>query len=302
MSAPLLRSAGSRLAGDALALGDLEAQGPRLVLVGDFGPLFELLTGRRRLADGQLELAGTPAEGAAARGEVGVLLRESVLPPSWTLREILIESAALRGAGLLQAPRQARRALDALGLGPHARKRLSRLGPVEQRAAGVACALIGDPPVVALEQPFAGLEPSAQSALAVLLERALAGRRMLASIAAVPGSPSEDALAASSDELLIVSDRRLVARAPFHELGASARSYRVTVKRSGDGLLSRLAEAGYEVRRMPSADVTTLLVTDPGELGTLPLFGAALAEGAPIVELVASGPVGAALAHDAAGA
>ena len=301
MSAPLLRSEGSRIAGDALALGSLVAQGPRLVLVGDWSPLFELLTGRRHLADGLLEIAGQPAEGAAARGEVGVLSSDQLLPPSWTLRDLLIESAALRGAGLFESSRQARRALAALGLAPQAKKRVSRLGPVEQRAAAVACALIGDPPVVALEQPFAGLEPSAQSALAALLERALAGRSVLSSVAALPGSPSEDGLAASSDELLIVSDRRLVARTRFRELGARARSYRVTVRRPGDGLLSRLAEAGYEVRRMLTADVTTLLVTDPGGLGTLPLFGAALAEGTPIVELVPTGPVGMA-SRDAAGA
>ena len=98
-----------------------------------------------------------------------------------------------------------------------------------------------------------------------------------------------------------MSDRRLVARTRFRELGARARSYRVTVRRPGDGLLSRLAEAGYEVRRMLTADVTTLLVTDPGGLGTLPLFGAALAEGTPIVELVPTGPVGMA-SRDAAGA
>ena len=121
-------------------------------------------------------------------------------------------------------------------------------------------------------------------------------------VAALPGSPGEDALAASSDELLIVSERRLVARTRFGELGARARSYRVSVRRAGDGLLSRLAEAGYEVRRMLTAEVTTLWVTDPGDLGTLPLFGAALAEGAPIIELVPAGPVGAAPSRDAAGA
>jgi len=293
MTAPLLRAAGARLAGDGLVLDGLEAHGPRLILVGDWGPLFELLLGRRQLVDGELELAGAPAGGAVARGRVGVLLREPSLPASWTLRELLVESAALFGDGPLRASRRARGVLDDLGLGPHAGKRLSRLDPLTQRAAALACALLGDPPVVALEQPFSGLEPSAQAALGGLLERVLAGRRALISMPAVPGSPSEDAFAATGDELLIASGRRLVARSHFRDLGARARSYRVSVKRSGDGLLSRLAEAGYEVRRMLTADVTTLLVTDPGGLGTLPLFGAALASGALIIELVPAGPVGA---------
>jgi ABC-type multidrug transport system ATPase subunit len=302
MSAPLLRAVGARLAGDALALGNLEADGPRLVLVGEWAPLFELLAGRRTLADGALELAGAPAEGAAARGHVGVLLREPPMPPSWTLRDLLIESAALLGHGPFAAARRARRVLDELGLGAHARRRLSRLGPFEQRAAGVAQAVLGDPPVVALEQPFFGLEPSAQNALGALLERALAGRRVLVGIPLLPGSPSEDALAATSDELLIVSQRQLVARTRFRELGARAQSYRVSVRRCSDALLSRLAEAGYEVRRMLTADVTTLLVTDPSSLGTVPLFGAALASGAAIIELVPTRKVGTAASRDAAGA
>jgi len=302
MSVPLLRSAAARVAGDALSLGDLEASGSLLILVGEWGPLFDVLLGRRALADGELQLAGASAEGAAARGLAGVLRREPPLPGGWTLRELLIESAALLGDGPLRASRRARRVLDDLALAQHAGKRLSRLAPLERRAAGVACALLGDPPVVALEEPFSGLEPSEQARLSRLLERALAGRRALVSVPTLPGSPSEDRLAASSDELLFVSERRLVGRAQFRELGARARSYRVSVVRSVEGLLSRLHDAGYEVRRMLTADVTTLLVTDPRGLGTLPLFGAALAADAPIIELVPAGPVGVPAAFGAAGA
>lgn len=290
MSAALLRAVDPRLRGGELALGTFEAAGPLLVLVGAWGPLFQLITGQLELADGALELGGAPAQAAAARGAVGVLLREPGLPLGWSVREVVLESAALLGAGPLRARRDARHVLGELGLAPLASKKLSRLRPAEQRAVALACALLGDPPLLALEEPFTGLSPSAQLELAPSLERALRGRQALVSVPALPDGPGADALAAWSQELLLLSERRLVARCSYRDLGARARSYRVTLQRSVDGVLSRLGEAGYEVRPMSTPQVTTLLVTDPAGLGTVPLFGAALAAGAPIIELVPAAP------------
>jgi hypothetical protein len=154
--------------------------------------------------------------------------------------------------------------------------------------------------VLALEQPFAGLEPSDQAIVASVLKRALPGRALLSSVAELPGSACEDALAAESSELLFISEQRLVARGSYRELFSGARSYRVVVQRSVDALLSRLTEAGYEVRRMSTTDPAALRVTDEKALGTVPLFRAALAADAPIIELVAVGLGGAALPEVAA--
>jgi ABC-2 type transport system ATP-binding protein len=288
-SAPLLRAREPRLSESGLALGSLEASGPLLVLVGAWGPLFELLAGRRQLSDGQLEVGGAPAEGAAGRAGLGLLLRDATLPPSWTFAEVALESARLLGAGRWRASRQVKRALEQLGLRELAGKRLARLAPGERRAAAIACAILGEPAVLALEEPLSGLEPSAQEYVAGVLERALHGRQALLSVPELPGSSSEAALAARSSELLFVSGRRLVTRGNYRELSARAGSYRVVVRRSIDALLSGLAQAGYEVRRMPSSEVTTLWVSDPAALGSLPLLRAALAADAPIIELVALG-------------
>jgi ABC-2 type transport system ATP-binding protein len=291
---PLLCCSDARLSGAALSLGTLEARGPRLMLVGAWGPLFEAFAGRRRVSDGQLLVAGLPAEGAAASGHLGLMLRDAPLPPTWTLEEVLVQSAELLGGGWRQARQRVQHVLSSLELGGLAGTRLGRLRPGERRAAGVACAALGEPRALALEEPLSGLEPAAQSYVAEVLERALAGRAALLSVPELPGGPSEDALAARSDELLVLSGARLVVRGTYRELAAHTRGYRVIVLRSVEALLSRLGQAGYEVRRMLTADVTTLWVVDPRGLGTVPLFEAALAADAPIIELVSVGPRGSA--------
>jgi ABC-type multidrug transport system ATPase subunit len=218
---------------------------------------------------------------------VGLARRDAPLPPTWTVAEVLTASAELLGQSRRRASELARQALADLGLAELAGKRLSRLRPPERRAVSIAAATIGAPRVLALEEPFAELEPSGQAYVEAVIARALTGRAALVSVPELPGSPSEDALAARSQELLFVSGRRLVARGSYRELSAHARSYRLVVTRSVDALLSGLIQAGYEVRPMLTRDVATLWLTDVAGIGTVPLFRAALAADAPVIELVA---------------
>lgn len=297
---PLIESVDPQLEGTTLALGQLSASGPLLVLVGAWGPLFDLIAGGRRLRGGRLQLAGLPAEGAAAHGSVGLARRDAPLPPSWTVREVLVASGELLGESRRRAGELARQALAELGLDVLAGKRLSRLRAAERRAVSIAAATLGAPAVLALEEPFAELEPSGQAYVAALIDRAVAGRAALVSVPELPGSPSEEALAAKSQELLFVSGCRLVARGSYRDLSSRARSYRVVVTRSADALLSGLVEAGYEVRPMLTRDMATLWLTDVAGIGTVPLFRAAQAADAPVIELVAVGLEG--LGESVAGA
>lgn len=289
---PLLDAQEPRFSGTELdlgtfgTLGTFGGSGALLVLVGAWGPLFELIAGTRQLTGGRLSLAGEPAEGAAARGHVGLVRRDAPLP-SWPVLEILTASAELLGDSRRHARARARQILADLGLEALGPKRAPALRPAEERAASIAAAALGAPPVLAIEEPFAGLEPSGQAYVEAVIGRALRGRAGLISVPELPGTPSEDALAARSDELLLLAGRRLAARGPYRDLGAGAKTFRVLVRRSVDALLARLVEAGYEVRRMTTADATTLWLTDRAGLGTLPVFRAALAVEAPIFELVA---------------
>jgi ABC-2 type transport system ATP-binding protein len=285
VSEPLFVCDRPRFEGSALELGQFEATGSLLVLVGAWGPLFQLLAGKQRLLGGKLRAGGRDLEGSVAAGHVGLLLADAPLPPTWTLLEILQHGGALLGLSARLAAQLAREVARELGLGEQLSRRFARLSASEQRCAAIALALLAEPAVLALEEPFRGLDPSASAAVASLLERALRGRRALVSVAELPGSIEQDGFVQRSDELLFASERGLVARGSYAELTGSASHYRVVVLRHADALCARLSEVGYQVLPRRAADGLGLLLSDLAARGTGPLLEAALAVDAPVVEI-----------------
>ena len=283
MTPPLLSCDRPRFAGSPLELGVFDADGGWLVLVGSWGPLFQLLAGKERLLGGRILLGGQPAESAVGSGHVGLLPKDAPLPAAWTLQEILCHGAALLGLSARQAKECARETARELGLGEQLPRPIARLSVAERRSAGVALALLGEPELVALEEPFSGLEPSARQLLAGVLERALRGRRALVSVAELPGSVEQDGFVQQGAELLFASERGLAARGSYAELTSGAAHYSLVVSRHADALCARLAELGYSVQ--PRHAAAGVLLADRGTLGTRPLLEAALALDAPIVEL-----------------
>lgn len=277
-----------RFLGAQLELGQLEAEGPLLVLVGRWAPLFQLLAGKLRLLGGSITLLGQSAERAVASGHVGLLLSDAPFPEGWLLEDVLRQSAALLGLPLRAAAQRTRELATELGLTPLLGRSYGRLRPLERRATGLAVALLGEPALLALEEPFRGLEPPARAELGALLTRALRGRPALVSVAELPGSVEQDAFVQSSTELLFASELGLVARGSHAELSAGGSHYRVVVLRHAEELCEQLAGAGYQVLPRRAADGLGLLLSDLHSRGTRPLLEAALAVDAPIVEL---GPI-----------
>lgn len=285
MSEPLFVCDRPRFESSALELGRFEAAGPLLVLVGAWGPLFQLLAGKERLLGGKLRAGGHDLEGAVAAGHVGLLLADAPLPPSWTLLEILQHGGALLGLSARLATQLAREVARELGLGEQLSRTFARLSASERRGAAIALALLGEPAVLALEEPFRGLDPSASAVIATVLERAVRGRRALVSVAELPGSIEQDGFVQRSDELLFATERGLVARGSYAELTSGAAQYRVVVLRHADALCARLGEVGYQVLPRRAADGLGLLLSDLAARGTGPLLEAALAVDAPVVEI-----------------
>jgi len=285
VNAPLLSCDRPRFAGSDLELGEFVAEGPLLVLVGAWGALFQLLAGQRRLSGGTLSIAGVAAEGAAASGRVGLILADAPFPPTWTLSEVLSHSGALLGQSRRTASARGHEHARELGLEARLNKPLGRLSAPERRCAAVAAATLGQPLAVALQEPFAGLEPSGCAELGLVLKRALRGRRALVSVAELPGNVEQDAFVQSSDELLFQDEHGPCMRGRYAELAAAEGSYRVVVLRHAEALSLRLAETGYVVRSRPAGNGLGLLVADVGKRGTGPLLEAAALVDAPIVEL-----------------
>lgn len=110
-------------------------------------------------SSGELRVAGhaLPRGAAAVRGQVGLLLDQPYLPPSFGLEEALQYYADVRG---VDVERDALRTILArVGL---ERRRLDPLNTFSRgmgQRASLACTLVADPEVLLLDEPYTGLDP-----------------------------------------------------------------------------------------------------------------------------------------------
>lgn len=299
MSDPLLFAEAARIDADGAPLLEATsfgAHGPRVVLVGDFHPLFLLLAGKARLAAGRVQILGHPAERAAADGIVGLALAEATLPPRFEAGQYLTESAALLGIGRGVAKSAARAALTKLHQEHLWNRRIETLTLAEQRAVTIAHAGLGAPPVLALETPFEGIhDERALSWLAELLAVATHGHALLVSMTSLPHSGPERALADQADTVLQLRGGALVTA----DAGTAAGRYTVTVLENADEFCAQLTAAGARVTpsgtglgpAAPAAAAVAegaqrLLVELPSTGSTQLILAAADDADAPLLELI----------------
>jgi ABC-2 type transport system ATP-binding protein len=171
--------------GRAVALDGLDLDVPAGAVVGLLGPAgagkstaLRLLSGVARPSAGTVAIGGVPlrfGDGVTARRRLGVVLQDPGLPAWMTVRELL---AFLAGLSNVPAPDVtfriddvARRfALDAV-----LDRRIGDLPAATRGRLGVAQALVAEPDVLFLDDPFHALSPEARLEVRALLE-ALSGR------------------------------------------------------------------------------------------------------------------------------
>lgn len=112
--------------------------------------------------------------------EIGYLPQRRGLDERMTVLDQLVYLAQLRGMSPNQAHTAAEQYIGRLGLRPVRDTRLSTLDGEDLHLVRFATALVHNPDVLVLDEPFAGLEPSATATLEQLLaERAAAGTTVL---------------------------------------------------------------------------------------------------------------------------
>mgnify|MGYP000359717405 CR=1 FL=1 len=149
------------LDGATLSVG----RGETLGLVGRNGAgkttLFKLLVGHDTPDAGSVTVAGLPpSAGTALRERVGYLPEHAGFPPSLTGREVLSFHARVRGVPADERDRRVERVLHTVGLGDAAERRVGGYSNGMNRRLGLATALVGDPEVLLLDEPTAGLDPA----------------------------------------------------------------------------------------------------------------------------------------------
>jgi ABC-2 type transport system ATP-binding protein len=119
----------------------------------------EIVEGYRRGDAGRVTVLGAdPATGGPAlRARVGLMLQGGGLDLRSTPREVLRLYAAFHVGG-----RDPERLLDQVGLTAAATTRVRRLSGGERQRLALALALVGDPEVLVLDEPTAGMDAEAK--------------------------------------------------------------------------------------------------------------------------------------------
>lgn len=114
--------------------------------------LVEILVGLCRPTSGEYSLLDSAA--GLARDRVGVALQQMALPPKLTATETLRMFSSFYAAPLEVQP-----TLEAFDLNEQCNQQIRTLSAGQHQRLAVACALIGDPDLIFLDEPTAGADP-----------------------------------------------------------------------------------------------------------------------------------------------
>ncbi|MFH8715687.1 ATP-binding cassette domain-containing protein [Streptomyces zaomyceticus] len=182
---------------------------------------------------------------------IGALLDASALQPSRSARHHLLWLAHSQGLGVREVDAVIRR----VGLQDVARRKAGSFSLGMRQRLGIAAALLGDPPVLMLDEPFNGLDPEGfrwmRGFLASFVEQ---GRAVLVS------SHLMSELQDSAHHVVVVGRGRVVADTSVRELLASVSHGRVSLRTSATTeAMNVLARAGATVS---STGSDTISVSD----------------------------------------
>lgn len=192
---------------------------------------------------GTVTLDGEPL-GDTGRRRFGYMPEERGLYPKMKLAEQLVYLARLHGLTPADAKRNTDELLARLSLTERAGDAIEKLSLGNQQRAQIAAALVHDPEVLILDEPFSGLDPMAVDVVVeVLADRARAGIPVLFS------SHQLDIVERLCDDLVIIADGRIRAAGARTALREEHATLRYQLQTDGD--------AGW-VREVPGVTVIEL--------------------------------------------
>ncbi|WP_308492102.1 ABC transporter ATP-binding protein [Microbacterium terrisoli] len=177
---------------------------------------------------GEVSLDGTPIT-AADRRRFGYMPEERGLYPKMKVGEHIAYLARLHGYSKPDAEASATRLLTQLGLGERLNDKVETLSLGNQQRAQIAAALVHEPEVLILDEPFSGLDPLAVDVVAgVLQERAAHG------VAVLFSSHQLDVVERLCDDLVIIAAGTIRAAGSADALREQHAGRRFELRTAGD--------------------------------------------------------------------
>ncbi len=214
----------SKRYGDVVALDDCSFEVAPGTLLGFLGPngagkttAMRAIFGLIRPDHGEVTWKGAPID-VPTRHRFGYMPEQRGLYPRMKIAAQLAYFGRLHGMGRGDAEASAGRWLDTLGLEDRADAKLEQLSHGNQQRVQLATALVHDPDLLVLDEPFSGLDPLGVRAMAdILADRAAAGN------AVVFSSHQLDLVEDLCDSVAVINQGRIVLAGRVSQLKAASR-------------------------------------------------------------------------------
>lgn len=246
--------------GSVRAVRDVSFSIQRGQAVGFLGPngagkttTFRMLAGSLGPSSGHVSILGTSLtdEPLRAKKSLGYMPEVPPLYPEMTAREYLLYRAALRGLPRRERSREVSRVAELTQLTHYLPLPIAHLSKGYRQRVALANALLGDPPVLLLDEPTAGLDPNQIHEVRALLRELRKDHTILLSTHIL----SE--VEANCDHALILHQGTLVFDGSLDELRSQTHGTSAQLLLSGDAERTRLQlqAAGFHVEQLtePSA-------------------------------------------------
>lgn len=162
--------------GDVHALSRINldiAEGEFVAIVGPSGcgktTLLKILAGLEALSSGSASLRGTPL--GAPSGDVGMVFQKATLLPWLDVLANVLLPVTLRHRSSAQDRAAAQSLLEMVGLAEFAHKNPNELSGGMQQRAAICRALVHNPSLLLMDEPFGALDAMTRDALNVELNR-----------------------------------------------------------------------------------------------------------------------------------
>jgi ABC-2 type transport system ATP-binding protein len=235
-------SSASRWYGNVVAVNDVSFRlhGGVTGLLGPNGAgkstILHMIAGLLAPSSGSVSVAGSPSRGhPELYRRVGLVPEHEAIYPFLSGRQFVVANARLQGLAAEPAAAAAQSAIGQVEMGPAQDRAIGTYSKGMRQRIKVASALVHDPPVLLLDEPFNGMDPRQRLQMMDLLRRMAAEGRVI-----LFSSHILEEVERLAQRVLVIVAGRLAASGDFREIRRlmTDRPHTFTIRSSDDRALA----------------------------------------------------------------